>query len=247
MVAGLRKSNLLQYSSTVNNHACRWAISDLCTADRRSSEVRPSLKALERLPSVSKKGQVLPLIHAVHRDGSQFEIQLQLRLIESELGNLISVWVTYDRIHAMKRQNAVTAKHHHKEVNPTAAVNSSDDLRHPLSTTSITQPSPTIEELANQRASPAEHNQTKQKRPPIRTFGISSFGSVDKNKALFPQDSFNSNKSTSSEDVRDLGISEKADKPHPMDQYVIIGTLGEGAYGTAKLAYRKDDESQVRI
>ncbi|OAD67311.1 hypothetical protein PHYBLDRAFT_118542 [Phycomyces blakesleeanus NRRL 1555(-)] len=34
---------------------------------------------------------------------------------------------------------------------------------------------------------------------------------------------------------------------HPLDDYVILSTLGQGTYGTAQLGYRKDDAEQVVI
>lgn len=247
IVAGLRSCDLLQACYTVNNHACRWAISEMCTADAyKSTEVCQSLKQLERLPSISANGQKLPLISAVHRDGSQFEIELQLRLIESEGEDLISIWVTYDRIHAFRRSRSTRQK---SAVNILTVVAQDDESRHPLSP--IVDNSLSIQ--ADIQEPEAQH--PVKKRPLIRPYGISSFGSVDKDKALFPttmatmyevkEDSPNS----SSEQVHNLGIQEKEvvpTKKSPIDDYVIIDTLGEGAYGAAKLAYYKDDPAKVR-
>ncbi|KAG1109367.1 hypothetical protein G6F42_015675 [Rhizopus arrhizus] len=70
VVAGLRRCNLLQFSSTVNNHACRWALSDMHSAEKyKAMEASQLLKSLERQPSISSNGQMLPTIFAVHRDG----------------------------------------------------------------------------------------------------------------------------------------------------------------------------------
>lgn len=275
VVAGLCRCNLLKHCSTVNNHACRWAISDLCKTEnyQQSADSRQqSLKSLERLPSISANGKALPLIHAVHRDGSQFEIQLQLRLIESEYENLISIWVTYDRIHAQKRYKkaagaaasaAKISKQQHQEHIPmTNNVATSDNLSHPLSPVT-SRPASVSSQLSQDSSTTAVSSTStsteKKKRPPIRTYGISSFGSVDKSKALFPQsmtdiDDSNSRSSStysSSEQVNQLQVQEnnhkdENKKPHPMDDYVVVGTLGEGAYGTAKLAYRKDDTKKVK-
>lgn len=300
VVAGLRRCNLLQFSSTVNNHACRWALSDMHSADKyKAMEVSQSLKSLERQPSVSASGQMLPTIFAVHRDGSQFEVQLQLRLIESEQENLISIWVTYDRIYALKRakrlqaqkllpkpclppktstQNSTTTT----QV-PTKKLVQTDQQQtshpHPLSPTPTTTPSITLDRGGEETPISPLDTSTQQpdkatempiitkKRPPIRPYGISSFGSVDQKKALFPsgflerQDSGSSDGGSGRDtpspqpspqqekQVASLEIehSEKTKKPpHPMDAYAIIGTLGEGAYGTAKLAYRKDDITKVK-
>lgn len=247
IVAGLRSCDLLQSCCTVNNHACRWAISDMCTAGAyKSTEVCQSLKKLERLPSISLNGQKLPLIYAVHRDGSQFEIQLQLRVIESEEEDLISIWVTYDRIHAFRKTRSQRKK---SAVNIPTVVAQNDELRHPLSP--IVDNSPPIQiDTPEPKEKPAV-----KKRPPVRPYGISSFGSVGKGKALFPtamttmyeEKEYSPN--SSSEQVNELGIQEKETeqaKKSPIDDYVIVDTLGEGAYGAAKLAYRKDDPTKVR-
>ncbi|KAI8354061.1 hypothetical protein BD560DRAFT_213390 [Blakeslea trispora] len=252
IVSSLRRCKLLQFSSTVNNHACRWAISEIFSTEKyQSMELEQSLKHLERQPSISVNGQALPIIYAVHRDGSQFEIQLQLRLIKSEEEDLVSVWVTYDRIYALKRSKkaalavaAATAaakkrlsQENHLTV-PSPLMN--NQSRHPLS------PEPDNAQLQQDKEPKPSPNTTVKKRPPIRTYGISSFGSVDKSRALFP-----GGLSDQSEEevpkVSQESIKQEKKEDHPMDDYVIVGTLGEGAYGTAKLAYRKDDPEQKKV
>jgi PAS domain-containing protein len=230
VVDGLKRFNLLQLASTVNNHACRWVISELCTAETQD----PLLKSLERRPSVGANGQLLPIIHAVHRDGSQFEIQLQLRLIESDKENLISIWVTYDRIYAIKRAKRMVARLQQQAVS--SIDNEYANLEEPIAVS----PPPPPPLPIDQEQEPLPIPTHIKKRPPIKPYGISSFGSVDKKKALFP--------SGMDEKIKSDAIAQQDTKkspPHPMDDYVIIGTLGEGAYGTAKLAYHKDDTTQV--
>ncbi|GAN01870.1 Ser/Thr protein kinase [Mucor ambiguus] len=295
VVAGLRRCNLLQFSSTVNNHACRWALSDMHSAEKyKAMEVSQSLKSLERHPSISANGQMLPTIYAVHRDGSQFEVQLQLRLIESEHESLISIWVTYDRIYALKRAKRLQAQKLPPKPSlppktttqnsttttqvPTKKLVQTDQQQvlhpHPLSPAT---PSITFNQGSETPISPLDTTTSQQpdkatempiitkKRPPIRPYGISSFGSVDQKKALFPGGFLEREDSGSSDghdtpspqhspqqekQVASLEI-EQAEKTkpssHPMDAYAIVGTLGEGAYGTAKLAYRKDDITKTKV
>lgn len=307
VVNGLRQCNLLQYSSTVNNHACRWAISDMCSAERyKSMEVGQSLKSLERTPSINANGgQALPVIYAVHRDGSQFEIQVQLRLIESEEENLISIWVTYDRIHALKRSKRLTAADasSKKATSTTTATTTQtksipttnlalndqqqqqqQTSHHPLSLSVSTHTLSSLsvdsaassknaisQELQKQDDQENEGEQEKEeedekpltmkKRPSIRPYGFSSFGGSSlegHKKGMFPpsmltkhdemdeeeSSSASSSSTASIEQVNDLEVKEKKAE-HPIDAYAVIGTLGEGAYGTAKLAYRKDDVNKV--
>ncbi|CAO3597164.1 unnamed protein product [Absidia cylindrospora] len=40
-------------------------------------------------------------ISAVHRDGSRFDVELQIRWVESADENLYSVWITYDRVNSL--------------------------------------------------------------------------------------------------------------------------------------------------
>lgn len=232
VVDGLKRFNLLQLASTVNNHACRWVISELCTSETRD----PSLKMLERQPSVTANGKFLPIIHAVHRDGSQFEIQLQLRLIESDKEDLISIWVTYDRIYAMKRAKRMAAllQQEQEIVPPIKSDDTHTDI--PKESAIISSSNPALSLHGEQDALPIPSH--IKKRPAIKPYGISSFGSVDQKKALFPSGMDDNKPST-------VPLQDSKKPPHPMDDYVIIGTLGEGAYGAAKLAYRKDDMTQV--
>lgn len=162
IVDGLRKADFLSHDETVNNHACRWVISDICTNESRKTE---SLTSVERHPSINPTSgrQQLPVIYAVHRDGSQFEIQVQLRLLE---GGLMSVWVSYDRIYAHKRRSPQPMEHEEKKV------------------------------VSLRMKEEPETKVLKQK--------------------------------------------------HPLDDYEIVDTLGEGSYGTVKMAYRKDDPSKVK-
>lgn len=228
VVQGLRKCHLLQYSSTVNNHACRWAISDMYSPDM----TKETVQSLERKPSMSASSTSLPVIHAVHRDGSQFEIQLQLRLIESEEEDLISVWVTYDRIYSQRRIRQ----------NPVKEVEEKEETKEEVEQEQE-QEQDQKQEFEEQEDEAIAPLMITKKRPFIRPYGISSFGSVDKEKAIFPGGLQEDDKEdTVTETVQSLEV-----KNHPMDDYVIIGTLGEGAYGMAKLAYRKDDITKVFI
>ncbi|CAO3675155.1 hypothetical protein G6F70_007437 [Rhizopus microsporus] len=236
IVSGLRNHNLLQYSCTVNNHVCRWAISGI-DKEYQSMSAEESLKSLERRPSINASGHPLPTIHAVHRDGSSFEIQIQLRLIESDKEDLISVWVTYDRIQAIERQNRKLRRkqkqeQHHQELEQIRLNN--------LQQSSIVSPPPPTE---------TSYPVQPKRRPPIRSYGISSFGNVDESKALFPKN----NKSISRESLLSSSAYTSSEESlplvqkSPVDDYVILNNLGEGAFGAVKLAYRRDDPNKEKV
>ncbi|KAI9247031.1 kinase-like domain-containing protein [Sporodiniella umbellata] len=74
---------------------------------------------------------------------------------------------------------------------------------------------------------------------PPRPSRISSFGTVDEAKRLFPP----STTDASAAFARPRGVNEK----HPLDDYVVLDALGQGTYGMAKLAYRKDDPCQKKL
>ncbi|CAO3670257.1 unnamed protein product [Rhizopus stolonifer] len=85
---------------------------------------------------------------------------------------------------------------------------------------------------------------TKKPRVPIvRPFRISSFGAVDEAKRLFPSNYLEESKHKLSQTASNTDNSKR----HPLDDYVILDVLGQGTYGMAKLAYRKDDPFQNKL
>lgn len=148
-----------------------------------------------------------PVIYVIHRDGSQFEVELQLTFTEE----FIDIWITYDRIDAI-------SKHEKRK-------------------------------KQQQQLEPINNN--TKKRPVIRSLRISSFGNVDQQRKLFP--SLINNSSTSNtilvanDELPPNSPEQHDNRRHPLDDYVILEVLGQGTYGMAKLAYRKDDLSQRKL
>lgn len=152
VIEGLKREGIsLENGSLISNHTCRRALSN-------------------ELP---------PQIYAVHRDGSRFHVQIRLRSIESTEEDLISIWVTFDRIHAVVTEPPVPTPKKSPENVP-------------------------VRRIWTPTAGP-ETKAEQDRPPPLPT-----------------------------------------DKKHPLDDYVFEDTLGEGAYGVARLAYRKDDETKVQ-
>lgn len=148
-----------------------------------------------------------PVIYVIHRDGSQFEVELQLTFTEE----FIDIWITYDRIDAVSKHEKRKKQQQHVE---------------------------------------SINNNTKQ-RPVIRSLRISSFGNVDQQRKLFP--SLKNNNSTSNamlvthDELPPSPPEQHDNRRHPLDDYVILEVLGQGTYGMAKLAYRKDDSSEKKL
>lgn len=125
------------------------------------------------------------IIYVNHRDTSQFEIEIELRLKEDD----VEVWITYDRIDTISKYEKRKKKHQ------------------------------------------------KEYMRKQRSLRISSFGAVEEHKKLIP---------TAAElPPSPVQSHSSLNKHHPLDDYVILGVLGQGTYGLAKLAYRKDDPHQV--
>ncbi|KAI9277657.1 kinase-like domain-containing protein [Sporodiniella umbellata] len=121
-----------------------------------------------------------PIIYVYHRDQSRFAVEIEIKATQ----DLVSVWITYDRLNALSKHDA-------------------------------------------QQKTPPD----KPKRPIVRPFRISSFGAVDEARRLFP-----------------TSLSKpQTVQHHPLDDYTILDVLGQGTYGTAKLAYRKDDPQQKKL
>ncbi|KAF7724128.1 hypothetical protein EC973_001312 [Apophysomyces ossiformis] len=184
----------------INNGTCRRALSEI---DPR----QPS--STERRLSSNSNSTAAPSIFVVHRDGSKFEVQLQLRWIESEEEELIGIWVTYDRIHALssRQKRKASLPKLKEEIQKLPSVNE-------------LPPAKSVKPLVT----PVESKIKKAAR--WASFGLSTY--------TVPDVSIKTEATTSYHETPIM-------KHHPLDDYVIVNTLGTGAYGTVKLAYRKDD------
>lgn len=136
LLTNLRRDQLLQEGLIINNVICRKLVTDQ-----------------------HDFGQ----LYAIHRDGSSFEIQIQLKWVEAE--NECALWISFDRDTAFKRHGHI-----------------------PI--------------------------QNKAPPPPPKPLG-------------------------------DIQYSAQTNA-NTIDDYVILDSLGQGAYGLVKLAVKKDDPAQVK-
>ncbi|KAI7894438.1 kinase-like domain-containing protein [Mucor mucedo] len=192
-------------------------------------------------------------IYVVHRDGSQFEVELQLKLVES---NLVNVWITYDRIDAVakykkrsKKEEAfsqVTRLTLDEKIKTKQRIAKLiyDNTDQGLLVSPITERNTKDDDLL------LDMSIKKLRKPATQLSRISSFGAMDDRRKLFPSDGTKTNtiaKTVTNNDMVPLEAPLKELKKHPLDDYVILEVLGQGTYGTAKLAYRKDDPSQKKL
>lgn len=86
----LKRDDLLQQGFVINNAICRKLVDQFKFDSDRS-----------RLLTLMPNNQPLPLLIGLHRDGSPFEIQLQLKLMEEK--ESYALWISFDRELTFKR------------------------------------------------------------------------------------------------------------------------------------------------
>ncbi|ORX54453.1 Pkinase-domain-containing protein [Hesseltinella vesiculosa] len=92
LLDSLRRDDLLQHGIIINNLICRKLISDAQPAPHTPSPGH------QRRLTLTPNGLPLPTLVAIHRDGTYFEIQLQLKLVdETDQDGLCALWITFDR------------------------------------------------------------------------------------------------------------------------------------------------------
>lgn len=294
---GLEKGNLLRKSSITDYPSCRRILLDQETSTTRVTKVG-SIQQMNvphnRKPTTVLDKQ-LPVIHAVHRDGTRFEVQIQLRMMDIAEEELIALWITFDRV-------STFSKYGH--MNKVAANNVqlvSPISNYPRMRTSISTPSESalltthghkkdlddssfsskpaapiqVESAAIIQSPSPEHIVTAVPRPGPRSFGVSSFGSANIDKKVMPvqgsmlaptHPSVDMVKTSPSPPPKPFRLPSNAMPMTPppartppmsllnysaltrkttISDYCILDSLGQGAYGMVKLAYRLDDPEKV--
>ncbi|KAG2227484.1 hypothetical protein INT45_007510, partial [Circinella minor] len=259
---GLRKDGLWKNNGTsvVGNQACRKALLDsaITVGGLLSQDTE------RRLSVSSQSNNTLPTIYAVHRDGSHFNVQLQLRSIESAEENLISIWVSFDRLHSesIRRGNsnnkrkASVAQLSSTPLGATNSNNGDNDRENTAIKSKMTPVPPPSSDHGNQDScrsvsqslrriflprnnsrkglEPLEEEEIMRSAPdPIST-------PIEEDKAIILE------QEEQQKHQWPPPLPTDGDK-HPLDNYVIESSLGEGSYGTAMLAYCKNDETKKKV
>ena len=89
----LQRDDLLQHGIIINSLICRKLVADMETTPRFLS---PMQATNSRKLTQTPNGQSLPILFAVHRDKTPFEVQLQLKLMEGT-DDICALWITFDR------------------------------------------------------------------------------------------------------------------------------------------------------
>ncbi|KAI9010955.1 hypothetical protein CLU79DRAFT_891030 [Phycomyces nitens] len=219
LIKGLRQDQGVLGERMINNLMCRKILGQM--AKQSGGCLMDQNIGLDSIDGTPKKcpESSLPVIFAVHRDGSKFDVELQIHLVEFSEKSLTSIWVTYNRMHALSQPQTQPRSRQSNNF-------------------SVVGPMETVREEQAQTMSNAKTS--RQPRFCAQNSGIISFGSYLSEQKQTPMGSCG----PLVEAPQDTQKSEM--DWHPLDDYVILNTLGQGTYGTAQLGYRKDDSKQAR-
>lgn len=218
LLTNLQRDDLLQQGLIINNTICRKL---LLEEPSESDKIMVNKRLLTHTPN----NQPLPILVAVHRDGTPFEVQLQLKLVESSLDEY-ALWISFDRELAFKRFG------HHCLISQSPL---------PPDQTSKKEP-PLIHSPTLTIVPQTEHNHTKQ--IPYRSPTVIS-APHDQSSFTVTNTINKGNAAPPNYKQQDIIYSAQQFNSTCIDDYVILDSLGQGAYGLVKLATKKDDPAQV--
>ncbi|RUS18057.1 serine/threonine-protein kinase ppk6, partial [Endogone sp. FLAS-F59071] len=283
----------LQVGSIINNTLCRKALrsalaniaaekrpladafrmTSLDNAKKADENRRSSAPSLRR--ASSDVAGSLPSIMAIHRDSTEFDVQVQMRIVESAQETLYALWITFDRVatfvkvgHPVSLDSGMMglrsapqtprAGHgpqpnaSHSTPSSRSSMSFDDDLgtaRMPADS----KPSP-----SSASTSSAPSNVILSPPTPAVPFGMpQTEARLSETKPItIPTDpkALNIPKNiipvtppataTPPEELRSYSALTNSKR---IEDYEIVNSLGQGAYGLVKLAYHKHDPFKSRI
>lgn len=256
----LKRDDLLQPGLIINNIICRKLLQQedpsilVHSSQQRHMNEEEKSKKLTHTPN----NQPLPILMAIHRDGTPLEVQLQLKLVETSDNNLheeYALWISFDRELALKRYG-----HQHLISSSSVTPQEKEKTRNSLvySPTLTVIPPQKEEKKVQQMRSPTvistscDTNTIKKDSvlfapPPPPPSNTLSYDSKQQTKIITSPPPLISRKSYIGEeedDGEDITYSAQTHSTS-IDDYQILSDLGAGAYGLVKLAVKKNDPSQV--
>ncbi|GAN11582.1 hypothetical protein MAM1_0723c11153 [Mucor ambiguus] len=213
LLKNLKRDDLLQQGLIINNTICRklLPLPEQCTMVNK------------RLLTHTPNNQPLPILVALHRDGTPFEVQLQLKLVESSKQHKegeedeYALWISFDREIAFKRFG------HHHLISQAPPEKEHEKIAYSPTRTVVVIP-------------PQAENKTKRSPSVIST-------SHEDTQLEQGADEGGFKSATSTQDI----IYSAQTKSTAIDDYVILDSLGQGAYGLVKLAVKRNDPSQTKV
>ncbi|KAI8375970.1 uncharacterized protein BYT42DRAFT_572947 [Radiomyces spectabilis] len=223
LLHAIRRDDLLHHGCILNNLICRKIIAD--TDNTPYSQYLRSVAANNpRGSSQEPFEKDLPFMIAIHRDGTPFEVQIQLKLLEDS-DDLIALWIIFDREATFARFGRTSGSQ---------AVLPPVDGASPLPSLQESQSLPSTTPSVAHPTTPMTIK--KPPRPPLTTMPSFAPPTPVKERSLselyqaLPAVAYSAQ--TRATDIKD---------------YVILDDLGQGAYGLVKLAVHKDDPEKTKV
>ncbi|KAI8646005.1 kinase-like domain-containing protein [Parasitella parasitica] len=209
--------------------------------------------------NLSQETQPPPIILAVHRDGTCFEIDLQIKLLDD--GDAYALWVTYDRDAVFQRKGHKTGvqKLQQQQFERETAYQTMPTNSCLIRSKSINLPNTLQKKTLNVPIATATNTKDVMRENncqemPLVSTKITSFSRPVFNSALPKATGI----TTGSVDFKNSVISSQSSWPRvgeysaqtlktAIQDYEIVDELGQGAYGLVKLAYLKSDSAKKRV
>ncbi|KAI9009913.1 hypothetical protein CLU79DRAFT_774464 [Phycomyces nitens] len=262
----LEQDDLLHHGYIISHPICRQLLADTQT----NTNTRRRL-------SKTPHGQTLPAITATHRDGTSFEVELQIKRLEGT-EDRCALWITFDREatfsrfgHALGRQptkevpqqQQQQVQQQQQQVQQVQQLqllqqrprHQSGDLRErnmPSLSHLLRKPMPeTVEPQA-----PAIPQPSPLPMGSIKSFSRPSFVTVTSTPsppiAITPPSFTRANVVVTPKGTTHMHMAGSIQysaqtKEQSIDDYEILEELGQGAYGIVKLAVRINDPEQKKV
>lgn len=206
-----------------------------------------------------KKTQPPVIFSAVHRDGTCFDIDLQVKLLDDQ--NAYALWITFDREIVFQRQGHKTSIHklqqqqfERETANLAVTTSNSSFIRSksvnlPTNSQKTLLDSPTT--ATNTKNVIGENaSQEKPSLSKITSFSRPAFTSALSKNATTGSVGSNSTPAAAAASKSiwpRIGEYSAQTLKTSIQDYEVVDELGQGAYGLVKLAYLKSDPEKVRI
>ncbi|CAG8637319.1 11075_t:CDS:2, partial [Funneliformis caledonium] len=167
-------------------------------------------------------------IIAVHRDGTRFDIDIQMRVVESPDEPLHVLWITYDR-------NVNFVKDQSLDVNGTVPTSKKQE-EYDNHVPEVSKPSRQVDKNEEEEKFPlSQFIAAGGKPPPLKRL------STDNRKITSPPSI------SPAPEAFDPMLYSAITLTKSISDFVIVDALGQGAYGQVNLAYNKKDPEKKRV
>ncbi|KAH8552472.1 hypothetical protein BGW37DRAFT_556291 [Umbelopsis sp. PMI_123] len=292
ILKGLEKEMITKCSNIIDYFSCRKILLEKEQSSRinKVGSTRQSNVPHTRIPTTTNQDKTLPVIHAVHRDGTWFEIQLQLRIMDINEGELIALWIMFDRVSTFSKYGHMSGigtntANFGSSISNFPAVKLRSSISTPSETPTLLN-SPVAPSVASLPSLPEptmiasnltpSTTATTTISPQLKSFGVSAFGSPHVDRKVIPvhesiPTSVHPTAQVTNPTLSATKFHHLPNNIHPdtpplartppvsmlnysaltlktnISDYCIMDSLGQGAYGVVKLAYKLDDPEKKKV